>query len=176
MEELIQPLVEAARRCGLLGITDLPGLTDALAPYDDSQVAYAVATTTRMVRHGAIKKSPLGWLVKKARQTDPDFFPVAKPQPDPPTCASPQPEPNEPASPTDLEAETTVRTIEADPQQHAEQLDVLDNHIRRNTPSPRIQKQLFANPLALHASRVTAWRQLHPPPSSDHAPPQPEAS
>ena len=95
MEELIQPLVEAARRCGLLGITDLPGLTDALAPYDDSQIAYAVATTTRMVRHGAIKKSPLGWLVKKARQTDPDFFPPATPQPDPQPAPSPSP-PNEP--------------------------------------------------------------------------------
>ena len=154
----------------------LPGLTDALVPYDDSQVAHAVATTARMVRHGAINKSPLGWLVKKARQADPDFFPIAQPQPDQPTRASPHPDPRQQRSPSDLQADAAVTALEADPERHREQLDALDHHIRAETPSPKIRQRLFSNPQTLHASRATAWRQLHPPPSSDHAPPQPEAS
>jgi hypothetical protein len=160
VEDLVQPLIDAANRCGLLGITDLAGLVAALAPYHDSQIRHAVNTTARMVRHGRVTSSPIGWLTTKARQADPDFFPATPPADHPPPAPT-EPE-AEPPDQADLEAETAVVGLEADPDRHHQQLAELDTHIRRHTTGASTQRRLFANPRLLHASRVNAWRQLHP--------------
>ncbi len=175
MKDLVQPLIEVANRCGLLGITDLNGVAAALAPYDDSQIRHAVNTTARMVRHGRVTSSPIGWLTAKARQADPDFFPPSPPA-DPSPPASAQPDPTQPPQLADLEAETAVTELEADPDRHHQQLAELDSHIRRHTTGLNTQKRLFASPRLLHASRVNAWRQLHPPHPPDPTPDRLEAS
>lgn len=75
---LVAPLQDTARRCGLVGLTDSRGLVEALSPYSQDQIRHAVRLTARLVEAGSVR-SPLGWLVNKARQGDPDYFPAKIP-------------------------------------------------------------------------------------------------
>ena len=72
--ELVGPLVRLAERANLVGLTDVHRLADALGPYTDEQIRHAVDKTAALARHGTVT-SPIGWLIAKAGQGDPLFYP-----------------------------------------------------------------------------------------------------
>lgn len=155
LEELVCPLSRVAHRSNLVGVTDWTMLDRALAPYDDAQVRYAVAQTASMVKAGSVTKSPIGWLVTKARAGDEAFFPpeevLARRQ-----SGGPAPSPAVVEEEVDVEAETAVAAVEADGGDP--ELDALDSVIR----SSRYSDRLLGKPGALHAARVAQWRRVHP--------------
>lgn len=75
LRQLLEPLDEMSRRCGVVGVTSLAGIELALRPYDDDQVRHAVALITRRLRVGDPIGSPFGLLTKKARDRDTAYFP-----------------------------------------------------------------------------------------------------
>ena len=82
-----------------VGLTDVDRLADALGPYTDEQIRHAVDKTAALARHGTVT-SPIGWLIAKAGQGDPDFYPRREkphipPSMKPPFTRSQQP-PNRP--------------------------------------------------------------------------------
>jgi len=151
LEELIGPLVELADRAGLVGVTNIAEASAALAPYGVDQIRVAVAKTAAMTRSGKIK-SPIGWLITKARGGDENFFP-SKP---PTTGATP---PITCAEQVDLEANTAVAALEADPVTNADQLAGLDSALRSGV-SPILAARIFADPARLHDARSLTWRDL----------------
>ena len=83
LDELLRPLADLAARTTLVGLTDRDGARQALAPYGDTQVRFAVRQALALAQAGTVK-SPIGWLVTKARQGDEAFFP-------PPSSLGPAP-------------------------------------------------------------------------------------
>jgi hypothetical protein len=75
LEALLGPLVRFAQRNGLVGITDRTAAATALAPYSDEQIRHAVNQTLALTKAGIVTDSPVGWLIAKARNNNPDFFP-----------------------------------------------------------------------------------------------------
>jgi hypothetical protein len=157
-------LAELAARTALVGLTDRDGARQALAPYSDAQVRFAVHQVLAMAKAGTVK-SPIGWLVTKARQGDEAFFPPVPslgPAPPPPAPMLDQDAP-------DADAEAAVDALEAAPVAPDGELARIDALIRRATP-PSVAQEMFAEPSWLHATRVLYWRAQHPRPS----PPLPE--
>ena len=162
--ELLRPLAELAARTALVGLTDRDGARQALAHYSDAQVRFAVHQVLAMAKAGTVK-SPIGWLVTKARQGDEAFFPPVPslgPSPPPPAPMLAQDAP-------DADAEAAVDALEAAPVAPGGELARIDALIRRATP-PSVAQEMFAEPSWLHATRVLYWRAQHPRPS----PPLPE--
>lgn len=164
LNELLRPLAELAARTALVGLTDRDGARQALAPYSDAQVRFAVRQALALAQAGAVK-SPIGWLVTKARQGDEAFFP-------PPSCLAPAPLPPPQAlyqDGPDAEAEVAVDALETAPAPPAGELARIDAQIRRSTPAS-VAQEMLADPSWLHATRVLYWRAQHPrptPPLSD---------
>jgi hypothetical protein len=155
---LLRPLSELAERASLVGLTDREGLRQALVPYSDAQVRHAVRQTLALARAGTVK-SPIGWLVTKARQADDAFFPPASslhpaPPPPGPTVEEVVPDP---------EAEAAVAALEAAPVSHAGELGRIDALIQRATPK-KIAQKMFADAAWLHSTRAQFWRSEHPAP------------
>lgn len=150
--QLLAPLVEVCRRTGLVGVSDTPGLRRALAPFSAVQIRHAVALVCRLTRAGSIKTSPVGWLVAKARDADPDYFPTAITAP-PPPAASRTGDRSAP-DPALEAAERAVATAGAD------ELAALDDWIRAAPHHARIRHMIFDRPGMLQAARLEAWRAL----------------
>jgi hypothetical protein len=156
LDELLRPVCELAKTASLVGMTDREGLRGALAPYEDLQVRHAVRLTLAMAQAGTVK-SPIGWLVGKARRGDKEFFPpVSSLEPPPPPRAALVLE-DEP----DPEADEAVTALESDPASQAGELARIDHAFLKMMP-PRIGEQLMANPVLLHKTRAKHWRILHP--------------
>lgn len=156
---LIAPLQEMARRCGLVGLTDSRGLVEALAPFGADQIRHAVHLTSRLTEAGTVR-SPLGWLVNKARQRDPDYFPACVPLSD--RQGPSRPQKAEPDDPVGALAEQRVTEMEAAPHDPANaaalaRLDALS--AARVTAAGAISQRLVLR-CDLHASRVIAWQEL----------------
>ena len=75
-QELLGALIELSQRHNLVGLTNLAGVADALDPYQDQQIRHAVQTITRRIRNGEPLYSPFGLLTTKARERDPNYFPI----------------------------------------------------------------------------------------------------
>lgn len=158
---LIAPLTRLAERSNLVGLTDLESLGLALRAYNDAQVGYAVSATARMVRAGSVSKSPIGWLINKARAGDVNFFP--------PSGGRSTEHLPVPASavedPADAEGEAAVTTLESDPDATTADLEDLDSSIRGcSARTASSADRIFSDPSSLHAARVLAWRAKHPTP------------
>ena len=157
---------QLAERASLVGLTDREGLRRALVPYEDRQVRFAVHQTLAMARAGSVK-SPIGWLVAKARQGDEAFFPpVSSFSPAPPLL-----EPTVEEDGPDPEAEAAVEALEASPGADGGELARIDALIRRAMP-PSVAQKMFADASWLHVTRVMQWRAQHPrstrlPPSKE---------
>ena len=161
LDELLRPLCELAQRASLVGVTDRAGLRRALAPYEDGQVRYAVRQTVTMARAGLVK-SPVGWLISKAHRADEEFFPPASSiRAIVPAPVAAEPEGTGPEA--DPEAEAVVSAWEATPGAHEHELDRIDQLIRRATPAS-VSRDMFRDPVWLHATRVLHWRAQHPAP------------
>jgi hypothetical protein len=158
LDDLVSPLVQIAAQAGLVGMTNIADTRAAIRPYSTTQIRYAVAMTAAMARNGKVK-SPIGWLVAKARHGDPNFFPEQPPtaaaRPEPPVAAALDP------LDIDAEAEAAVTTLEADPDSHRDALDQLDQHIL-STLGPATAKRVTDNQTSLHTARVSFWRRSHP--------------
>jgi len=137
-------------------VTDREGLRAALAPFDDLQVRHAVRLTLAMAQAGTVK-SPVGWLVGKARRGDPEFFPplssLEPPAPPLPVLV--------PEDQPDPEADEAVAALEADPASHDGELARIDQVFLKMMP-PRVGERLMADPVLLHRTRAKHWRILHP--------------
>ena len=148
LDELLRPLCELAKTASLVGVTDRGGLRAALAPYDDLQVRHAVRLTLAMAQAGTVK-SPIGWLVGKARRADQEFFPPAsglQPPTPPRPVLVPEDEP-------DPEADEAVRALEAEGTPNEGELARIDQVVLKMMP-PRIGEQLMADPVLLHRTRA----------------------
>ena len=150
--QLLAPLVEVCRRTGLVGVSDTPGLRRALAPFSAVQIRHAVALVCRLTKAGSINTSPVGWLVAKARDADPDYFPTAITAPPPPAAS--RTDDRSAPDPTLAAAEQAVATAEAD------ELAALDDWIRAAPHHARIRHMIFDRPGMLQAARLEAWRAL----------------
>ncbi len=152
--QLLAPLVEVCRRTGLVGVSDTPGLRRALAPFSAVQIRHAVALVCRLTKSGSIKTSPVGWLVAKARDADPDYFPTAITTPPPPASATTG---DRSAPDPALEAaEQALATADAD------ELAALDDWIRAAPHHARIRHLIFepGRDEMLQTARLEAWRSL----------------
>jgi hypothetical protein len=160
--DLVGPLVALSERANLVGLTDIGRLRAALGPYRDDQVLAAVNKTAGMAKAGQVR-SPIGWLITKARQADALFFPTgASPSP---TAPHPSP-PAVPSDPVDHEAELAVAVMEGDPGGHSLALEALDRSIRASGP---IGERILADERMRHRARVSHWRLAHPDPAGAEA-------
>jgi hypothetical protein len=158
LDDLVSPLVQIAAQAGLVGMTNIADTRAAIRPYSTTQIRHAVAMTAAMARTGKVK-SPIGWLVAKARHGDPNFFPEQPPA----AAARPEPPVAQALDPLDIdaEAEAAVTALEADPDCHRDALDQLDQHILA-TLGPATAKRVTGNQTSLHTARVSFWRRSHP--------------
>lgn len=147
IDELVQPLLSIADKCGLISLTDRAGLHEALAQHGPPAIRHAVTQVTRMTKAGQIH-SPFGWLITAARRGDPDLFtdPVASTRPG--TSAS------EPTFEVDDAAEHALAT--ADPAELAR----IDDYVRNAPHNAPILTRILHQPDALHAARIAAWHAL----------------
>jgi hypothetical protein len=150
IDELVQPLVDLADRCGLIGVTDRTGLHKALSPYRADQIRHAVSQITRMTKAGKIA-SPLGWLIAAAGRGDPDLFTTTKAPTRRPPTRDPEREQSDPSEDPAEQALTR-----ADP----DELARIDDHIRTAAHFAPILHRILDQPDALHTARLEAWRAL----------------
>jgi hypothetical protein len=161
---LVGPLVALSERANLVGLTDIGRLRSALAPYRDDQVLAAVSKTAAMAKAGQVR-SPIGWLITKARQGDALFFPTG-PSPTTTTPSPSGPPPGVPSDPVDHEAEQAVTAMEDDPVGFSITLEALDRTIRAAGP---IGERILADERMRHRARVRHWRLSHPNPAGTEA-------
>jgi len=148
IDELVQPLLSVADRCGLISINDRAGLHEALGQYRSSAIRHAVAQVTRMTKTGKIR-SPFGWLITAAWRGDPDLFPDPAPSASPGT-ASPPPTLEAP----DFAAENALAAA------GAAELARIDDYVRNAPHNAPILSRILRQPDALHAARIAAWHAL----------------
>ena len=85
---LLEPLLEWVRSRSLAPLTDRERLREALTDYDDTQIRKAQSMILRQCRTQGNIRSPIGLLVRLARDGSPDYFDTA-PTPTRATPASP---------------------------------------------------------------------------------------
>ena len=148
IDDLVQPLLAVADKCGLISITDRAGLHEALAQYHPPAIRHAVTQVTRMTKAGQIR-SPFGWLITAARRGDPDLFTNPAAPASPGTATSP------PAiEALDIAAEHALATAEPS------ELARIDAYVRNAPHNTPILSRILHHPDALHAARIAAWHAL----------------
>jgi hypothetical protein len=163
-------LVEACDRHRLPGISNLPRLMDALAPYGPEEIGRACERIVTELDNGAPIRQPFGLLAAKAAVDDIGYFGFSgasvglpghlppRPQSLVSDCVEVAEEPTEPD-----EALQAVRELAADPGR-ASELERLDAEVECRlvgTPGhgPLAGRMLRMAPLR-EALRADAWRDL----------------
>lgn len=153
LDGLLAPLLEACDATGKVGVTCRPGVVEALAPYAPWQIASAVRMTCLLTRSGTVTSSPVGWLVRKAKAGDPDYFPPAPPS-SPPGVAKPRSAILLQDDLADAAAEEALAAATA------EELAELDEEIRRGPNYERFRSRLADpdDPALVRRARLLAIR------------------